>query len=472
MEQRWTPRLNTTQSGQAPQGRECPPTLTYSCYSHFPLLTTDHPTVHTLRSHPFSLPTASAVFPETVRHTLGKGDRIVVKGLPLPIVVPEGVVLAVIVAPAAQVAPPSTTTGYSTPAAMEVVRLEAALEAALEATELARLQELKGQLAAAKGVLAQQEAAMEAAWAGQQQQQQQDHPQQQYGRDGFASNPLPDDGNAEGDEEPSGEERAEAMAKLQQLAALQSQLVMLRQMSNEGGVGDGADARLDEMHAQLAAVQGLMGNIVSDDDAVDGEDGGPPPYDDEYDEDGEYEGEYEGETFEGDEEYEGGYDAGGAAGTVASGGEASSEGGFDLELRLRQFRDLQAEMDPTEAAAFGTKLAELQALQGQLAAAKGLLAQQEAQETQETQTGQAGGDDGTDQDDVLARLGALQQEQEAGHAADMEERMAELLLRQVQGGDGGHRDGGNSGGVGGGDGRHMPSAEAAEAVEMEDKLAQ
>ena len=204
MEQRWTPRLNTTQSGQAPQGRECPPTLTYSCYSHLPLLTTDHPTVHTLRSHPFSLPTASAVFPETVRHTLGKGDRIVVKGLPLPIVrvVPEGVVLAVIVAPAAQVAPPSTTTGYSTPAAMEVVRLEAALEAALEATELARLQELKGQLAAAKGVLAQQEAAMEAAWAGQQQQQQQDHPQQQYGRDGFASNPLPDDGNVEGDEEP------------------------------------------------------------------------------------------------------------------------------------------------------------------------------------------------------------------------------------------------------------------------------
>ena len=75
-------------------------------------------------------------------------------------------------------------------------------------------------------------------------------------------------------------------------------------------------------------------------------------------------------------------------------------------------------------------------------------------------------------DGMLAQLGAFQQEQEAGHAADMEERMAELLLRQVQGGDGGHRDGGNSGGMGGGDGRHMPSAEAAEAVEMEDKLAQ
>ena len=72
---------------------------------------------------------------------------------------------------------------------------------------------------------------------------------------------------------------------------------------------------------------------------------------------------------------------------------------------------------------------------------------------------------------MLAQLGAFQQEQEAGHAADMEERMAELLLRQVQGGDG-NSDGGNSGGVGGGGGSHMPSAEAAEAVEMEDKLAQ
>ena len=61
-------------------------------------------------------------------------------------------------------------------------------------------------------------------------------------------------------------ERAAVESKLHQLEALQSRLVMMRQMVDEGdGIdasGEGAEERLDAMHAQLTSVQNLMGHVV------------------------------------------------------------------------------------------------------------------------------------------------------------------------------------------------------------------